>query len=513
MRIGVENLGANGASFKSLVTEHKGESLTWSALTYGKITFHDVHRLFKEFNECMAKKPMEVQDTIFAAYRRIHTSLKSTGGNELAEHLQTIRKDVKIIYDHFTKFDADEMLETAVVRYPKTMSSEFVVVSGGAGRTYLTSDYKALVRLSLRHRAVVPIFGQYMVTAHNDKSLGSAYTVSSAVSILDLTDMDEDPAMDKLYEYMDATLQKFAPQATAAVHRGLGSDELPYWLAKNAVFRRVAIGELDNGDDLSSIVTNVYNLIKTILESMGRNFGITRLKTRVPESSATEENISHLEAVRVSQALADGDKTTINVAYRDGYNYARVVDPTVPQDLVIQCITHTGEWAAQTISRHQKLLPRWILSRSNSPWNIDCIGRESLMTAIGVTQALLYHWGYKTLASLMTAVPHVDVNMAPTTSLYPVDELPKETVKQLSELYPYYKATGKKDQSVDFLNPGFIGVNNASQAICQSDWRHTRPDWMEREIAISDVGLILIPPNLKLQLAEVLIKSVTELAV
>lgn len=510
MRIEVENRGNGTSSFKTLITEHNGECLTWSALTYGKITFHNVQRLFKEFNECMAGKPMEVQGIIFEAYRRIHTSLKSTGGNELAEHLQTIRKDVRTIYEHYTKFDTDALFETAAVRYPKTMSDEFVVVSGGTGRTYLTSDYKDLIKLSLRLRAVVPVFGQYMVTAHNDKSLGSAYTVSSAVSILDLTDVEEDPAMDKLYNYMDATLQKFSPQATAAVHRGLGSDELPYWLAKNAVFRRVAIGELDNGDDLSSIVTNVYNLIKTILESMGRNFGITRLKTRVPESSATEENISHLEAVRVSQALADGDKTTINVAYRDGYNYARVVDPTVPEDLVIRCITHTGEWASQSITRHQKLLPRWILSRSNSPWNIDCIGRESLMTAVGVTQALLYHWGYKTLASLMTAVPHMDVNTAPTTSMYPVDELPKETIKQLSEMYPFYKATGKKDQSVDFLNPGFIGVSNASQAICQSDWRHARPDWMEREIPISDVGLILIPPNLKQQLAEVLIRSVAD---
>lgn len=500
----------NTAAFRSLKTVHNGEELVWSATTYGKITFHDINRLYKEFNECMEGKSAQVQQEIFNAYKRIHMSLKTTGGDDHKKHLSDICKDVKIIYDRYTKKDAAEMFKRAVIRYPKTMADSYGTGGGDYSRTYKISDYDDLIRLSLRYRAIVPVFGQYMVSVHNNDALGTQYKESSAMSLLRLTDVESDPAMEKLYMYMDATLQKFSPQATAAVHKGLGSDEMPYWLAKKAVFRRVAIGELDNGDDLSSIVTNVYNLVKTILDSMGRNFGITRTKTRIPESASTEENISHLEAIRVSQQLSDGDKTTINVAYRDGFNYARVVDPTIPESLVLSCIQHTGEWAAQTIHPHQKLLCRWVLSRSNSPWNMDCLGRESTMTAIGVTQAILYHWGYKQLASLMTAVAVDDLNVAPTTSLWDRDDLPKDMVKTLSETYPYFKPTGKKDQSVDFLNCGFVGVNNAAGQIYQSDWRHARPSWMEQEIGIDRAGTILIPPNLKLQIAEVMIKSVAD---
>jgi hypothetical protein len=226
-------------------------------------------------------------------------------------------------------------------------------------------------------------------------------------------------------------------------------------------------------------------------------------------SVSSEENISLLESYKVRQAIPDGDKVVINVFCRDPFTISMLVEPNLSSSLLDECTTITSDWVVQEIHPHQIKLARWVLSKALSPRDLDDIGHESLLRCIGATQAILYHWGYKALAALMTARASMDPTVAPMASLWARDALDKATIRRLSEEFPHYRASGKKDQTVDDLNPGIVGVNELAQDIYQYDWVLTRPEWLASEIQISDVGTILTPPGLKQQLAEVLLRSVS----
>lgn len=489
-------------NFLSVTTRHGEESLVWSTSTYNKLKFHDVGRIFKELNEFWATKSEADQQDIFDAYKEIFTALKEV--EDARSHLSHIRAQVQRIFKHYTAADVANIIQNVDVVYTSSMPNDFGR-GGDDGRTYRRSDYYQLVQLALRLRPMVPIFGQY-VRLVKDHS-GTHYKENAAVTLLKSTDVLENPAMEKLMRYMESTLVNFQHQRTAVMGH-MGSDEVPYWLAARAIFRRVALGEIDSGSDTSSIVTNVYNFVKSQLESLPRNFGsIVRAKTRVNEgSSSTEENISVLESFKIRQQISDGDKVTINAFCREAEYIAQRIDPTIPEELISEFTRITGAWAARRIQPHQGTLVKWVLSGVISPRYFDVVGRESALKCIGATQALLYHWGYVNIAALMTAEPLDDPNVAPMTSLWQRDQISKETMAQLRAMYPHYRAPTKKDQTLDDVNPGSIAVQNVADDVYKSDWVYCGPELLVGEIKVSDVNTILVPPDFRNQLAQILMR-------
>ena len=493
-------------SFLSVTTKHGDQALVWSTVTYNKLKFFNLGRIFKELNEFWATLPEESQAEIFDAYKEIYEALKEV--DDARSHLDAIRTQVKRIYKYYTKENLDEIMKGVEVAYTSSMTGETNYV-GGETRTYRKPDYDELVKLALRLRPMVPIFGQYVRLVRDHA--GTHYKESAAVGLLKYTDVLECPAMDRLVRYMESNLANFQHRATA-VMGNMGSDQVPYWLAERSIFRRVALGEVDSGSDNSSIVTNVHNFVKSQLDSLPRNFGsVVRAKTRVNEGAATnEENISVLESFKIRQQISDGDKVMVNVYCRDPIFIAQRVDPSISAELVDACTRITGSWASQVIQEHQKLLVKWVLSAAMPPSYFDVIGRESALRCIGATQALLYHWGYINIAALMTAIPLDDPNSAPMTSLWQRDSITNETKELLRERFPYYRQPTKKDQTLDDVNEGNIAVNAVADAVYQSDWILHEPEWLIAEVKVSDVNTILIPPDFRNQLAHLLLRCTAD---
>lgn len=329
-----------------------------------------------------------------------------------------------------------------------------------------------------------------------------------AVSLLDDTYISDLPAIEKLVHHMEETLTNFPHARTAVLGGHMGTAALPHWLASKAAFRRIAVGEVDSGNDISSIITNVFNFVKSVLDSIPRNFGgSVRMKTRTQESSNSEENISFLESLKIREAMSGGHKRLLNVFCREAAFMAYKIDPTVPEELVTRCTQLTGKWANQMIHPHQKKLARWVISASGhfSPRYLDVTGREQTMRLIGVTQALLYHWGYINLAGLMTAQPIVDHTIAPATALWARDTLSKEYQDLLQARLPYHRPVIKKDQSAIDMNDGVVAIDGVARDIYTSEWTLEDPDWLAKEVPRTSVNTLLIPPDLRNHLAKLML--------
>jgi hypothetical protein len=498
----IEGFSPTGA-FQKVLTVHDGKSLSWNTQTHSKLKFHNAAQIFKEVNELWAAKSAKEQQEIFDAYEAIHISLSTPDdGERQSDKLKLL---VAKIYKHFTVKNAEEIVNGLNLVYPSTMAEEFGA-EGDNGRTHRRSDYHRLVQLAIRLRPMLPIFGQYIRTFLDQP--GSQYRESTAVEILNGTDVLTMPAVEKLISFMEVTLKNFQHQNSAILGGKLGTAEMPYWLVAKAIFRRVAPGEIHSADDVSSIITNVYNfVVKSTLDSVPRNFGGAKPKTRTAEGAGkSDENISLLESIRIREQVSGGKKVFVNVFSRNILFTARRVDPTVPEDLVNECCRPAVDRLTRVVHPVQETLTRWVLSRGCPPSHYDLLKREGAHRYVGATQALLQHWGYLELAALMEAVPPQDMTLAPSASLWHRDTLSKDRLEALRVRYPYTITLTRRDQNPDEANIGFSGITELARQIHSEEWVLAKDSRYYSRVQHNEQGHIILPPGFRNILCDLLLE-------
>ena len=501
MEIVVGNLSSTGA-FQSLCTNHGGKSIRWNTQTHAKLKFTDVDQVFIEVNQFWASLPEEAQLEIFEAYENIHERL--TKPDDVDDHEDLVKDQVAVIYRHFTAKDAENIVNGLNLTYPSTMSEDYGE-GGDNGRTYRRSDYHRLVQLAIRLRPMLPIFGQY-IRLFVDQP-GSQYRESAAARLLAKTDVLTQPAVDKLVGYMEGAVANFKHK-NSVILNSLGSYELPYWLVAKALFRRVAPGEVHSIDDVSSIVTNVFNfVVKSTLDSVPRNFGGTKLKTRTAEgSSKSDENISLLESIRVREQIPRGRKVFVNVYSRSILATAVRVDPSVPHDLVESCCRITNERVERGTHSVQETLAAWTLSRGAPPSHYDLLGLEGSLRWIGAAQALLWHWGYIELAALMEAAPALDTSLAPMASLWVLNALSKDRLDKLRQRFPHTIPLTRRDQNPDEANVGVADITELARQIYSEEWILSKDSRLYDKVSHNEQGYIILPPGFRNTLADLLLE-------
>lgn len=501
MEIVIDGYSPTGA-FQSVLTVHDGKTIKWNTQTHSKLKFNNAALIFKEVNEFWASKSQAIQAEVFGAYEAIYNCLTTPDDSE--NQSARLRSLVAIIYKHFTVKDAENIVNNLNLTYPSTMTEDYGN-EGDNGRTHRRSDYHRLVQLAIRLRPMLPVFGQHIRTFLDQP--GTQYRESSAISLLNGTDVLTVPAVEKLISFMEVTLKNFQHQ-NSTILGGLGTSELPYWLVAKALFRRVAPGEINSDDDVSSIITNVYNfVVKSTLDSVPRNFGGAKAKTRTTEgTSKTDENISLLESIRIREQVTGGKKTFVNVYSRTVLPTVLRVDPTVPHEYVDQCTKFTTERLAQDIHPVQETLARWVLSRGQCPSHYDLIQREGVFRIIGATQALLWHWGYLELAALMEARPQDDVSLAPMASLWVRNALSKDRLDKLRERFPYTMPLTRRDQNPDEAIVGVAGVIDLARQIHSEEWILSKDSAFYNLVDHNELGYIILSPGFRNVLADLLLE-------
>lgn len=502
MEIVVEAFSPTGA-FKSVATKHNGKSISWNTQTHAKLKFHNAAMIFNEVNALWATKSAKEQDEIFAAYEEVYRNLTTPEDDE--RQIIRLGELVAIIYKHFSAKEAEDIVNGLNMSYPSSMAEDYGS-EGDNGRTHNRSDYHRLVQLAIRLRPMLPIFGQYIRTFLDQP--GSQYRETSAVKILNSTDVLKMPAVEKLVGFMEVTLKNFQHQNSAILGGKLGTAEMPYWLVAKAIFRRVAPGEVHSTDDVSSIITNVYNfVVKSTLDSIPRNFGGTKSKTRTAEGTGkSDENVSILEAIRIREQVSGGKKKMVDVASRNMLFIATRVDPTVPAQLVTECIQPDINRLNSVVHPVQETIARWVMSRGQPPSHYDLYKREPVFRFIGAAQALLWHWGYLELAAMMEATPVQDRTLAPSASLWALDDLSKDRLEKLRERFPYTYQLTRGDQNPDKAIIGVAGVSELALQIYSEEWLMAKDSRFYSIVNHNERGHILIPPGLSNKLADMLLE-------
>lgn len=502
----IDNISEKSNELSTIRTVHGDEFLDWGvSVIYRRNNFKDLPNLFTQINAFFASLPTHKQDAIWAHYVAIHDVVKTVADQDRMK--KRLIKLVREMYGFITSDDLVAWMRMhGKIWIPTTTKTEYE--DKPRDKTYLRDDYYQLGVMSIALRPMVPIFGEYVEQIV--RQVGNNYKEWFALSLISESWLYECPPMERLIVYIKsyADLPKIS---NGAVFKSLGTEELPDYLLAKVIVRKVSIGEVTVEDNNSSVISNVFHTIDTSLNSLDRNFWKqgSIIPKRNAAEKAEEDNMSSAENYKIKQEVSNGDIIMLSV-YTENYTaMAQKVDPTVPLELVEGFVGIVNQMSNMRIDQHHMTLSQWVMARSLSARAIPSLTKPALLRTIGVTQALLWHWGFKELAALMTAQPAVyEEEFALSTGDFRA-RVSKEYIAALMERYPYAQRQGGKPTSIHQNNVAIRAINLLTSEMSKCYWSLNLPKELLPDVAKHVVnGDMVVPAEIKNQLARLILERV-----
>lgn len=507
MRIDIEP--ARDKKLRIIKASHLSEEIMFSIPTYEKTEYTSNELFFGEINAYFEYIPNEQKDNIWAIFKDIESVFENvTNPHRLHIRLQDL---VRQLYDIITLESVREWLRSTGhhINLPGELDREYrpnQTKHRKREMTYLRNEYYDLVVMSIQLKPAVPIFGEYI--RRLAKTVGTNFKESEALKIFAQSQLIRSEPMKRLKQYIEASVEK-EDHRQSAVMGGLGTAELPDWLLAKIVVRRVAIYEANYpGNNIASIV---YNTVDQMIKSMDRNFKGKINPKKAYGGAVEEDNISVVEGIKVKQKITDGDVKSLSV-YADGIFggdlcVAQSVDPTVDPAKVSACVDLHLTPPHVNTKTHHEVLCQWVMSKVISPGGIPQLDPIPYMKMLGITQALLWHWGFLDLALLMAGEETESEEMDLFETADARSRLTKAYVEKLMSLYPYYQTRGANREATRQNNVTYAAIDIISKDLVQHDWTIKGPVALlnETDGANKEITLI-VPANIRFQLADLIIK-------
>lgn len=494
MHIELENPDATNLT--SIRTSHGNESLLWDVSGYGRSKFSKPHALFDELNAYWARLPEETQGRIWEIYKNLQQDIRMIADPHRLQ--STLRGRIRDLYELMPFADLKKwVLLYGNIHIPTNTRQDYAE-NHIPERTYLKNDYQDLAVFSIALKAMVPIFGEYI--SHVKPVVGTNFKESRALNLLSESDLRRSPAWQRLMVYIEASVNNES-LATSAILGGLGTAELPGWLMAKAVVRRLAIGEVSVDEDNSNLVSNIHHIINANLRSMDRSFDGRVSNKNVSSGDGEEDNMSFAENYKVKQQIPDGDILVLDAYTQSVEDMARHVDPTVDMEKVHMCVEMAQANPFINYTQHHITLTQWIMKSAIAPRGILHLNKPALLRTVGCAQGILWHWGFIDLAVLMLCESHGQFS-----SMEQSQKIPRDLQEKLLEIYPHYQRRAGQQRETK-ANVGIRAIDELWQGIMTNDWRALGPSLLLQEAtSISGESMMMVPANLRAQLAELLIK-------
>lgn len=504
---------------RSLCIEHKGvilnygkfkphvskQNLTKSELkSYGDVQKKHTEAVFKELNGFWDTLPDHEHQEMFSLYEEFldEYAIIASGAERAAMLEDTVRK----LVDKYHNFaDMSDFMKTQHIDYPDTVHDKFEsrFNSKSKDTTYLTHEYFDLACLAVIFRSVYPLWMMALKVNSSSDAKDKAFFEYDLLRSLRKTKLISHPATMRLFEFVEAVCVKVkAHESIGSVVAGFGTADIPYYLFATAIIDKLAIREVNAFADRGNLISTIYTRVETEAGKLGDRF--QPLRERVNRGgSSDDDKIGYLETYSVRQSVSDDVYLTNQVYLYDYRKVRRQLDDTIPSSLVKTCIESFIKYPPTPIRPDHVTAVQWVLGNLIMPRTIPLIDREAMINAMGVAQAALIHWRFRSLAPLMSARP------VPTDNYAPIIATPFETPRlelrqELMRIYPYYRHT-KDSSDPKALCPGFLAIGEFSKMYADRQWELNCSPQVAKELR-HDGGIFKPSRDLKNDLAELLIK-------
>lgn len=500
-------LNSDDITKRDITISHNGRKLTWNANPFER-TELGVTDVFLYLNQYWSRLSPDQHDKMFALYEEIYKALDRFDDLEkLTIALQ------KLIADLLDNYHSEEQMNHWVNFYsnliiPASISDAVEFTSGSPttrDKTYLVSDYKNLIGLSITLRAILPIWGEFI--SRTKKECGTAFKEYHAKRLLNYSSIDKCEAMRKLKKYVELQLPTDR-SIDSAIIGGIGSEDYPNWVLARVLIRRLCVGDISGMNQNLTIISYIHMYIRqknsgqrAQRTSGDSNFSGT-IREKFPESGSEEgddNKASRLEGYKIQETLCRGDIVFLKNFMSDPLKVARLVEPNIDPVIVEESLKSINALMDEKIGTAQITLTQWVLKRAISPRSLAALSKGSVLEAIAVAQAVLWFRGYKEIAAFASAFNRVtDDHQIPMVESR--SRITKELHEELGMLYPYQRKTRKPNPRAS--NPAVIAVDALANELCSKEWTITIPDRWMMELAQGLTSRRFVPSmNIKIQLA------------
>lgn len=487
--------------------------VTWNIEFYNKSKNVNFDGVFGYINQYLATLPKPTQESMWTLYA------------EIKNHIMTLSDPMGLQYNLtglirrlYEPIDFDKLKQWSLhhsnIRIPTTIKGSYEELeisernqneNNYRSKTYLYDEYFDLVNLSLALRLMVPIWSEYMSslegTVNNHKEF-------HAIALITKTTLTSCEPYKRLLEYVD-TINIQSKSLSSAIIEGLGSRQMPEWLLSSVIVRKLTIVELSSMDDTNNVVSVVWRYVNNIIKSIDRKHsGYIREKS-VPsgdEKGGDDDSKSVVETYKMRQMISDGDLIPTSGYAEQTYRLARDTDNTVPEELVRMCKEAIELTPHHYFRPWQEDVVSWIIDKTMSAKSINNIKRQAILSCFAAVQAILYHWGHKEIALLLTAKEDRDQDGRLCGGIESRSRIPNEYVNRFKELYCFPQVQVSSRSTDRQSNVACRDIDRVALEIVRCDWVLTAPKELiqssQLDKYIQHDNVLIVPPEIRTLLSK-----------
>lgn len=505
MKLEIDKTGYDGAPTEAVLI-HRNEEIQWNISLFDKMSYDSsAYDIFEQINGYWSRLPEEKQDNIFAIYKSIREAFDTIWDIELlTKRLYVLIHD---LYEYHELGDVKHWIDFhSTLAIPASIKDEYnesYENPGSRERTYLKEDYKWLVTTAVALRAMIPVWGEFIL--RNKSIIGNVFKEYYAFKLLAHSNISRSEPMERLRIYVEHSLPQDKSKASAILD-GISSEDFPMWVMALVVVRRLSVGDIRGIDPVAHLITFIYKFIGGKVKGHDNNFlGVVKDKPLEGLGQEGENNLSRLEGYKIKQELPAGDIAIISNYVSDVERMALKICPDIDLNLVRAANISVRALEIENIWKPQTILMQWVLKPAISPRGILYLNKTLTLNAMAVTQAILWHKGYHELAGLVSAIEQEnddEMNVASMTRV----RIPKDLIEQLDLLFPFSRRSSGKQKIIKRSNAAEDAINSVAELFSNNNWKLTLPnEWVEKITGNTKNRRYSVPSNIKVLLTNLAI--------
>lgn len=385
------------------VVTHDGKRLIFDL----KEAFQSPHRSisrnpFREINLWFLTLPTAKQKAIFDIYEVYRKEL--TTNSNIDFHVERMSQLTEALY----KFIDYESIVSFIKREnlipvpTEGFETEHNPSDPNPQKTYIAREYHELMLCIVAMRPLFPVTFEYMTKL--TKVYGKDYKEHYArLSLITSTWLNELPQLERLTSYIEASVEPKKDQISNIVFNAMSKEDFSDWVVSKVICRRLMTGEVQILPGVPNQIASIWSFIDNSVRQTPKIASIGDVALKNPQSETGDDHKSVADENRVRQ------NTTIGYLVRHEHYFSDVgrvvlqIDPTVPASLIRGAKRRPLTYGVNCIARWHTVFSQLIIADKISVLILEALTKPVHISALEVSRILLWHWGYKELALLISA--------------------------------------------------------------------------------------------------------------
>lgn len=469
--------------------------------------------LFTELNEFVAKMKKDAQKALYECYARADSifqmeefSLGTQGvsSRNLDKLLTEVVNDIyKIV-----KFEdlRDYVVGNTKLKLPTELYNDYVtedkITPLYKQRTYLLPEYIDLVALAFGLRFMIPIWGQYLPISA--KEHGSHMMEYYAFQLLTASDFYQCPAFFRLDTYIRANLAEGESIDMGVLLKFLSSEEVPTYLIALSAIRKLSVAPLSAENERDHLMKIIYNYALGNNNQLAGSLG-SKVTDKPDPGETLDDNSSVWCTYKMKEQIPAGDLIMFQLYVNNFIPCAQAIEPDINPDRVTDCVERALKLQDFNPTDSQIGLVVWAMSPVVPGCVVEMFDRQTLFTAIGISQAILWHWGLTQLAVLLTA-RRIELEPGEIMAPVPYGGVSNQNMQLLETIYPYSLPEGRGGDMITEPNPGLRGIESVVGDLFKNYWEPTCVKALAKAAQCDVIRQVEVSSDIRDQLASLLIR-------